>query len=192
MSDSVHTHGGPHAADPVATSLSVGLSVDGQTVFAVAETAGYGRRAALLTRSTLQRLLDHAGDVLRGLPADPTDRPVPADRLPADRIGEAAGNTGQRFAHYADWEDAPSFTVNEVALDPRDGYLVIAFSGRRQTFGSGAPSGDEPAFRMTLDRPTAYRVLAMMGKRARSAGLVSETAAAWLFHMDAAAPTWVH
>lgn len=192
MSDSVHTHGQPHAAHPAATSLSVGLSVDGHTVFAVAETAGHGRRAALLTQSTLQRLLDHAGDVLRGLPADPADRPVPADRLPAERIGEASGTTGQRFAHYADWEDAPTFTVNEVALDPSDGYLVIAFSGRRQTFAAGAPAHHEPAFRMTLDRPTAYRVLAMMGERARSAGLVSETAAAWLFHMDAAAPTWVH
>ena len=176
---------------PVATALSIGLSVDGHTVFAVADTRDHGRRAVLLTESTLRKLLDHAGDALRGLKPYTADRPVPADRLAGERIGQAAGGGG-RFAHYADCEDAPTVLVNEVTVAPQDGHLLLAFAGTRQTFGRGIAHDGEPAFKLLLDRETAYRVLGMLGERARSAGLISQTAAAWLFEMTPAAPTWVH
>jgi hypothetical protein len=176
---------------PVATALSIGLSVDGHTVFALADTRDHGRRAVLLAESTMQKLLEHAGGALRGLSPSAADLPVPADRLPADRIGEAAGGGG-RFAHYADCEDAPTVLVNEVTVEQQDGHLLLAFAGTRQTFGRGIAHDGEPAFKLLLDRETAYRVLGMIGARARSAGLISESAAAWLFKMTPAAPTWVH
>jgi hypothetical protein len=176
---------------PVATALSIGLSVDGHTVFAVADTRDHGRRAVLLAQSTLEKLLEHAGGALRGLRPSAADLPVPADRLPADRIGEAAGGGG-RFAHYADCEDAPTVLVNDVRVEQQDGHLLLAFAGTRQTFGRGIAHDGEPAFKLLLDRETAYRVLSMMGARARSAGLISQSAAAWLFEMTPASPTWVH
>jgi hypothetical protein len=176
---------------PVATALSIGLSVDGHTVFAVADTREHGRRAVLLAESTLKQLLEHAGGALRGLSPTAADLPVPADRLPADRIAEAAGGGG-RFAHYADCDDAPTVLVNEVTVEQQGGHLRLAFAGTRQTFGRGVAHDGEPAFTLLLDRDTAYRVLGMMGERARGAGLISQSAAAWLFEMTPAAPTWVH
>ncbi|MBK1696390.1 hypothetical protein [Rhodovibrio salinarum] len=176
---------------PVATALSVGLSVDGRTVFAVAETRAHGRRAVLLAESTLQKLLDHAGNALRAVKTPDAARADSDDLLALDRIGEAAGGN-DRFAHYADWEDAPTVLVNEVTVVPQDGHLLLAFAGTRQTFGRGVVRDGEPAFKLLLDREAAYRVLGMMGERARSAGLIQQTAAAWLFEMAPAAPTWVH
>ena len=201
-----------HSRDvPVATALSIGLSVDGRTVFAVAETRAHGRRAALLAESTLQKLLDHAGDALRGIKPAEADRSVladrlppdrlppdrlppdrlPADRLPADRIGEAAPHGGQ-VARYADWEDVPTVLVNQVTVEQQHDHLLLAFAGTRQTFGQAIVHGGEPAFKLLLDRETAYRVLGLMGARARSGGLIGQNAAAWLFEMTPAAPTWVH
>ncbi len=186
-----------HSRDfPVATTLSIGLSVDGHTVFAVAETRAHGRRAALLAESTLQKLLDHAGDALRGIKPAEADRPVqpdslPHDRLPAERIGEAVTDGG-RFAHYADWEDAPTVLVNQVTIEPQHDHLLLAFAGTRQTFGQAIAHDGEPAFKLLLDRGTAYRVLGLMGARARSGGLIGQNAAAWLFEMAPAASTWVH
>jgi hypothetical protein len=176
---------------PVATALSIGLSVDGRTVFAVADTRSHGRRAALLSDSTLQKLLDHAGDTLRGIKSPGADHPVPADRLPGDRIGEAVVGGG-RFAHYADCEDAPTVLVNEVTVEQQDGHLLLAFAGTPQTFGRDVAQDGEPAFKLLLDRETAYRVLGIMGEQARHAGLISQTAAAWLFDMTPAASAWVH
>ena len=179
-------------AHPVATALSIGLSVDGQTVFAVAETREHGRRAALLPPRTLQRLLDHAGNVLRGLGEPDREAPVATDLLPAGAVTLAETGGGGRFAHFADWEDAPTVYVNEVALEPSGGYLVLEFSGVTQTATSRTVTSEAPAFAVTLDRATAYRVLGMMGARARRAGLLGETGAAWLFQMETAAPMWVH
>jgi len=176
---------------PVATALSIGLSVDGRTVFAVAETRAHGRRAVLLAESTLQKLLDHAGAALRGIKACAPDRPVPADRLPGDRIAETAA-AGGRFADYADGADAPTVLVNEVTVEPRDGDLLLAFAGTPQTFGRAPADAGAPAFKLLLDRETAYRVLGLMGEQARHAGLIDRTAAAWLFQLAPAAPTWVH
>jgi hypothetical protein len=182
----------PDRSAPVATALSIGLSVDGQTVFALAETRRHGRRAALLPPQTLQRLLDHAGNVLRGLGDPAADSPAQADLLPAEAVHLAAGGGTGRFAQFADWEDAPTVRVEEVTLEPSGGYLVLAFAGTPQTVAGVPERTDVPAFSVTLDRDTAYRVLGMMGARARSAGLVTETAAAWLFRMEPAASTWVH
>jgi hypothetical protein len=82
--------------------------------------------------------------------------------------------------------------ANEVTVTQQDGHLLLAFAGTRQTFGRGHAHDGEPAFKLLLDRDTAYRLLGMMGQRARGAGLIQETAAAWLFDMAPAAPTWVH
>jgi hypothetical protein len=145
----------------------------------------------LLAESTLKKLIEHAGGALRGLSPTAADLPVPADRLPGDRIAEAAAGGG-RFAHYADCDDAPTVLVNELTVEQQDGHLLLAFAGTRQTFSRGVAHDGEPAFQLVLDRETAYRVLAMMGERGRSAGLISQSAAAWLFEMTPAAPTWVH
>jgi hypothetical protein len=176
---------------PVATALSIGLSVDGRTLFALAETREHGRRAVLLAQSTLEKLIEHAGGALRGLKGIGPDQPVPGDRLPGDRIGESASADG-RFAHYADWEDAPTVLVDTVTVDQQDGHLLLAFAGTRQTFGRGLAHAGEPGFKLLLDRETGYRVLGQMTAQARDAGLVKQTAAAWLFDMTPAAPAWVH
>jgi hypothetical protein len=176
---------------PVATALSIGLSVDGRSVVARARTRAHGQRTAILAESTLQKLLDHAGDALRGIKPAAADLPPPDDRLSLDRIG-ATPSGGGPAAPAADGDDAPRVLVNEVTVAPQDGHLLLAFAGTRQSFGRSLAHDGEPAFKLLLDRDTAYRLLALIGERARGVGLIQQTPAAWLFEMTPAAPTWVH
>lgn len=159
---------------PLATRLDVGIDPAEDRLCVVLHTVEHGRRTLLLTRRLLRNLLAQVSrDMLRSSAAAaraPLD--CREEVLRMEHVGALAdppaGPAAQAAAHAPAGEASPVWLALEVKITVRPDLLVLGFLGRPLI--PAAAAGLEPVAALSLGRPDAHRVLALLVGKARDAG----------------------
>jgi hypothetical protein len=184
---------------PVATKLDVGVNRLEDRVVLIAETVSQERRAALLTRRMMQRLLEKIAAVLERTSETASqaasghrDEVLQMEHVSAlaslDREGDESDPPARRAAE----EPSAVFLITDAHFKARGGRIVVALDGveRCRDGADGTARGE--VFVLVADRTTAHKVLAMLKDKADEAEWDLPRPSGWTDKLQQAAASKVN